>query len=315
VTDQERRQQLFDRYQPQLALFGTDPPGLFDCPLCMRGFPRQATEGPEPALTLAHVIPDKLGGNLRTLACKDCNNGVGHSLESALVERFLAEDCMAGVIRLPGRVSGPFGNIGVEYTRSPDRRDWKFYAVPEQTNPANMSALHEFLVGLPGTAGDGVQFVLDHRYDHQPRRVAVALYQSAYLLLFSYFGYEFALHPHFAPLREQFADPENSTLRTTFPDLSGDSVPSLLRGAPYAVMFLREPAPAILAVLRLRPKKSGQERRLGVVLPGLEDPAFPALEGTRFRGGLIPYRPEVLARSMKFMQWSWQKTRTVCGQA
>src|SRR4051794_32636759 len=82
----EKREKLFNLYSTHLALYTpeTVAKDVFCCPLCLRSFTREALEGSDPLLSLAHITPQSLGGRLCTLACTECNNTMGKGLESEL---------------------------------------------------------------------------------------------------------------------------------------------------------------------------------------------------------------------------------------
>jgi hypothetical protein len=304
----DRRARLFDLYSRHISLYEPDKQDGFWCPLCMASFGREALVGPKPALSLAHVIPDALGGNFTTLACASCNNGVGHRLEAALVERFAADDSAAGLGLINGRLSGSFGSVGVDFQTSPDRLIWSLYPVPRQSNPAELEALNRYLAGEGvGPEGD-LHFTLRTGYRHMPRQASTAIYQSAYLLLFSYFGYEFVHHPHFTPLRDQLARPGERILPSMFPVLDEVSAKNLLDGGRHAVMMTRDPG-AVVALLRFR-SKAGRQPVFAVALPGLDDPNIPSLRGT-FNGSVIPYCPEALLDTKFYFFQVWRYTRQV----
>lgn len=63
------------------------------CPMCGASFSRDAIESHE--LSIEHVIPESLGGTLKTLTCTKCNNKSGTMLEAHLVRRFTNQDFMA----------------------------------------------------------------------------------------------------------------------------------------------------------------------------------------------------------------------------
>jgi hypothetical protein len=144
----ERRQRLFDLYSAHFALGDEEHREMFVCPLCHTGgFTRADCLGENPRLSLAHFIPDKLGGKPSdcTLTCTACNTGVGTSLESALVERWKADDFASGIGTMGATVSGIFGKITVEYQLFPQRKSMSFYGQPKRSNPRHAASLHEHL--------------------------------------------------------------------------------------------------------------------------------------------------------------------------
>ena len=79
-TTQGKIRTLFTRYVANLGLYRPELPGQFLCPLCLHGFPVECIEWGH--LSLAHVVPDVLGGRLCTLLCKACNNTLGAGIEA-----------------------------------------------------------------------------------------------------------------------------------------------------------------------------------------------------------------------------------------
>jgi hypothetical protein len=57
-----QRERLFDLYSRHFSLWQPEYQDIFPCPLCQQGFNRLALEGDNPAVNLAYVIPDRLGG-------------------------------------------------------------------------------------------------------------------------------------------------------------------------------------------------------------------------------------------------------------
>jgi len=310
-TGTEARRRLFDLFSRQITLYDPKTTDTFICPICFERVKRATLDANESAVSLAHVIPRSLGGKFRTLTCTPCNNECGTEMESYLVERLVAEDVMNGTMRKKNaRLSGPFGEIGVEFGFSPADNTWSFVPVPQQSHPANHEAyvrhLHEMMSGAKGTH----RITLAVRYDHRPNRVRAAFCQSAFLLLFAYFGYEVFRHPHLGPLWNRIGRPDEDGWQ---PDIiiAGDEAPAMLGKRDHALLFLREPS-AILALLRLRPK-SGNKRILAVLLPGLDSPTTPSNMKT-FKGGIIPYRPQMLIETKGYLELMWHVTRKPTSQ-
>src|SRR5258708_2384810 len=74
---EHKRQRLFDLFTRQPGHQDLTQGMIFYCPLCRRPFGREALAADKLLLTLAHVIPDALGGTWTTLACIKCNNDDG----------------------------------------------------------------------------------------------------------------------------------------------------------------------------------------------------------------------------------------------
>ena len=230
-------------------------------------------------------------------------------MEAALLRRFKNEDALAGVGRLSGRLAGPFGHVGVEVQLTPDRKATSIYLVPKQSHPGHQQALDAYCARLAQDPQGMPEFDFTPTYRHEPRRVAAALYHAAYLLLFSYFGYEVAFHPNFKLVRTQILRPDEEILPTTFPLLDEASVASALGPSGHAVLLPAEP-PIILAALRFRPK-GGIAKLFGVILPGLDEPGIPAELPRKQRGLMVKYMPQELLRTNRRLHLAWRLARQV----
>ena len=287
------RERLFDDFSSRLARFTGEAVGPFVCPICLERFTRDVLAATPPELTLAHVIPESLGGRFCTLACALCNNEIGSDLEAFLLERYRAEDAFNGVGTIAGRMEFEFGSVGVELQAAPPGEPWTVLVIEKQTNPTVLERLND---SIDAPADGGLAQVASKiipRFRNQPSRVSAALYQSAYLLMFAYFGYDFVFDDRYRKLREQILKPDEEILPATFdvpPEAWADAMISCSQ--PHAVMFVKEPTSFIMPIFRLRPK-SGRERVVGVPLPGLDDTAWPN-SGPRgkVKGVLVRFRIE-----------------------
>lgn len=305
MTDAERRELLFKRFSMNLALYYPRVRGIFVCPLCLRPFAKEALEGPNPSLTLAHIIPKTLGGTARTLTCANCNNYVGAAFESHLVIRLEHE----GTRRIPNvRLSGPFGNVGVELEVPVDRSGTtSIFVVAKQSNPADTERLKAYFQSWAAGENPHPTLHMRLRSAFRSRRCQLAAYNAGFLLMFSYFGYEYAFNTHLRGLRKQLLEPEKQIW--DMPILVASDLSNNVWKSHHScgLMFLREPR-AVLALLRYRPT-GGRDEILCVVMPGLTEPYASeiALE-SRFGGHVIPYWPDAFLSekwSAHFL-WDWE---------
>ena len=171
------RDRLFVLYSRQLELGGVTPTDIFVCPLCRAGFTRHALAGPSPALSLAHIVPDALGGTDCTLTCTACNNGNGARFEADLANRFRYEDWGSGRGEWPARLSGSFGDVGIKFSRTAEASRWALEVVHDQTNPASLAALEEWLRSRrEGKAAD-TKWNVSWKLRSRRRAVDAAIYQ------------------------------------------------------------------------------------------------------------------------------------------
>jgi hypothetical protein len=284
-----RRERLFNDFSQRLTQIRAGIVDTFICPFCEQAFTRADLAGDK--LTLAHVLPDALGGSFCTLACAACNNNMGRDVEAYLIEHYRAEDAMQGTGKLAGRMHGPFGNVGVEVETSPDG-PWTLIVIDKQTNPAVLEALAKALSAPPASGNAQVAASIELRYRKNPSRVSAALYQSAYLLMFAYFGYEFMFDPRFEKLREQIRKPDEAILPGSFDVPPDDWADNTLKPYPHGVLLVKQPSAFIMPVFRLRPDQ-GRSRVVGVPLPGLDDANWPSL-GPRghVKAVVVRFRPE-----------------------
>lgn len=261
----------------------------FQCPLCTTLFGREVLAKEPPALTLAHVLPEALGGTFCTLACAGCNNDIGSDLEAYLIERFRAEDAMHGVGMLAGRLEGEFGSVGVKFQAAPPGEPWTVLIIENQTNPAVIKKLNSALDANPSDDPARIAAQITPRYRNKPSRVSAALYQSAYLMMFAYFGYDVVRDPRYAKLREQISKPDEDILPAEF-NMPPEAWADVMLPRDHGIMMVKEPASFIMPVFRLRPK-DGRSRVIGVPLPGLDDIAWPACPKGKVKGVIARVRP------------------------
>jgi hypothetical protein len=266
------RAKLFDDYSDRLVAVGGDK-DTFVCPICLKSFGRDALMGENPMLTLGHVLPEALGGSFCTLSCAPCNNDMGSDLEAFLLERFRAEDALNGIGNLAGRLEGDFGSVGVEFQAAPPGEPWTVLIIERQTNPSVLKNLNAALDAEVGGNAAHVVARINPRFRNKPNRVSAALYQSAYLLMFAYFGYEFAFDPRFTKLRQQILDPDAAILPGEF-DMPPDAWADALLPDAHGIMLVKQPSSFIMPVFRLYPD-GGTPRLIGVPLPGLNDTNWP----------------------------------------
>ncbi|MBX7106043.1 MAG: HNH endonuclease [Gemmataceae bacterium] len=284
------REKLFDDYAERLARQIGGGTRTFVCPICQEKFAKNDVYGENPRLTLAHVIPEALGGTFCTLACAGCNNNIGCELEAYLLDRFRAEDAMRGVGTIGGRLVGDFGSVGVEFRSAPSGEPWPLFIIEKQTNLAVIREL-ETALDVPVESGTAmIKSSIKPYFRHRPSRVSAALYQSAFLAMFAYFGYEFAFDTRYAKLRDQIQKPDETILPGVF-DQPPEAWANEVLPEPHSVMMVKRPYSYILPVFRLRPKV-GLSRVIGVPLPGLDDPVWPPVRPRgKVDGVLVRFRP------------------------
>ena len=290
--DGRRRKRLFDLYSKQLSLYHPEQVGRFLCPTCFTVFTEDDLNGPNPRLSLAHIIPESMGGTACTLTCTECNSGSGDSLETDLLERYRQEMQAKGHLWIPdGRMVGKFGNIGAEFRFSPDRSSLSIIMVQKQSNPADFARVKEALDDAQAGRSE-FAFTLTHRPQAvNGKRAGLTIYQAAYLLMFRHFGYDYILRPSVAPLIERLANPDAlGDLDTKFPTLGRWSESLWSDHRSCAVLIRRKPR-ALMAALRFHVGE-GPVLTLGVTVPGFEEPFEKKADGGKECNGWVVARLE-----------------------
>lgn len=82
-----KRSELFDQYAAQLSMYESDAQGLVICPHCGIMLDRRAldqSQQDDRRFTLAHCVPQSVGGKELVLACAKCNSRSGTLFEGDL---------------------------------------------------------------------------------------------------------------------------------------------------------------------------------------------------------------------------------------
>lgn len=212
-----RRAALFERGARAIAQYLRDDlRGLYVCPLCVKGWPRQALSA--DVLALEHAPPRSLGGRVVALTCKDCNSGAGHTLDDEMHGNEAFLDFVAGNtsrplrarIEVPDRpeLSGAMVDVG--------RVDGaiKMVGLPKHSRPEAQRAWEEQLAHMADQGGwDGFHFRLAFTKANDPEVTSVGWLRSAYLVAFAAFGYPYILRRDLRPVRDQITHPKDAIIK------------------------------------------------------------------------------------------------------
>jgi len=197
----DRRRQLYELYTNDFARHTTGHWRVFACPFCLRCFDESALDKDE--LALGHIIPEKLHGRLQTLVCKACDNRHGTDIDAHLVERIKVDD--GGPLETVLR----HGDETMRCVTSAVPHDGKI--IPclsfdgKRNDPKILARSDEFLR----------KFRASISYGYIPRRSRLAELKSAYLTLFTYFGYEYLANApggYAERVRQQLIEPSREIL-------------------------------------------------------------------------------------------------------
>jgi len=293
-----KRERMFDRFATQPGHEEITHGRFFFCPLCRKGpFSREATGGENPLLTLAHIVPDSLGGTWTTLACAECNNGHGHRIETDLLAHQKVGDWLEGRGQLDVRM-GDDKKIRAESHRGVEGNGLNFEIRTPMASPS-VQAHKAQLENLK--PGDRFQVTMPW---FRPDWVCAAVCQSAYLLMFRWFGYDFARNPQYNFVRDQILRPDSDSSATIL-EVPVDVAEKFLAGQQAGVVFTRGPMQAILAVLRFR-SPAGREQVLAVAMPGPGDGVLGSVSLSGITYGPLIDSPEVLSSQKDAFVLSWR---------
>ena len=180
-----KRLRLFDLFVNQPGHADMTRSMYFFCPLCRERFVRKDCIRDTPKLTLAHIIPKSQGGTWKTLACARCNNDNGSEIE----HDFFTQQKLSDWVHGRGPISIRLGEgrkIKGEITRDPANNRTHIKILTSEKNPAVAAYKEQLMVAK---AGD--EFRMTTPWFRKARSKAT-ICQSAYLLMFRSFGYDFA---------------------------------------------------------------------------------------------------------------------------
>jgi hypothetical protein len=271
-----KRLRLFDLFVSQPGHADITHGKYFFCPLCREPFNREDCVGENPKLTLAHIVPDSQGGTWKTLSCAGCNNNNGREIEKDFLTQQKLSDWVYGRGAIPIRL-GEGGKIKGEMTRDPVNNRTHIKILTSEKNRA-VAAYKEQVMATKR----GDEFKVTTPWFRNGWNKAT-ICQSAYLLMFRSFGYDFARCETYELVLRQIRDPHqdhNDVLTAVVPP---DVAAELLEGKQAGVYFVSEPVKCILAVMRFTsPGKAGLFE--AVVMPGPGEPPLTefTMSGMRF---------------------------------
>jgi len=232
-------QKLFDELRVNLSFYKEGEfEGKIGCPICLNLF--DFTD-----LSLAHIIPNALGGNNFTLTCKKCNSLVGSKIERYETERAKFNSAFSGKGETTWRVelfpkigSSNSPNTGkivadMSLVRNSDRVNLSLKIVPGCYCPKALDELKQSL--------ESADALVNLKFQARAgwRRARLTYLHAAFLFLFSQFGYEWALDPCTQVIREQILQPEKNLLEVSIVELTDSKlIGSFAKDQPKITWYL-----------------------------------------------------------------------------
>lgn len=273
TTGERKREKLFDIYSTNLALLKQK--GYFSsedqinsgyiCPLCFKIFDKNGlSQEYDDHLTLEDVPPKTLGGNVKLLTCKICNNEQGSSLDKHLKEQLLTKDFSSGISNIKRKARFKVDskwNIGgtIHHT---EEGGIKLLAIKGTSHEKHYHRI--FKKGDVEMENIGITIFGEHKKS----RARVAKLRIAYLWLISEFGYASLINPHMHLIREQIQN--YNDLKYPVFGISDVDFPSEFEG----INLVTKPESLKSFAVAFTLKTDQRERKFIVLLPGPSDPGL-----------------------------------------
>lgn len=248
---------------PQFELKGNRTSGYI-CPLCFKIFGKSALSDEfVDQLTEEHVPPDSLGGSVKLLLCKPCNNNAGATLDADLFKAMNQKD-------FPDKIPRSYVKsrflvneklyLGGAMIHNPNGFEFKI----------NKKSSHHYhydvFWGLKKSKPEriNVQFKLVQK----TRTVQVALFQIAYLHLYSSFGFSSLINPGMYKIRQQLQEHESELIKGLY------SFDVDLKDFPEGISLVNETAELRSFAVTFKLQTGLSNRAYMVLLPGRSSPGL-----------------------------------------
>lgn len=223
----DRKEKIFNLFSQNLKWFLEEPIlSLRDsesgkeinpeyiCPLCFKDFYRtDLNNDAENPLTLEDVPPKKLGGNVKTLTCKACNNKAGHNLDVKLINWLNNKEI---INFFPNSSTSARYNIDGHFVNGTFSVDNNGKVIIDiDTNRSNPNYVKEFNKRL-NPYGETKFTFQPIQKNTDDREAEIALLRIAYLEAFSLCGYGFMLNGFLSKIRDQINNPKSNFLPKVF---------------------------------------------------------------------------------------------------
>jgi hypothetical protein len=273
TTGDIKRERIFEIYSRNLELlkkndrFNLEGPKVsgYICPLCFKIFDRQGLSREyDDHLTLEDVPPKSLGGNVKLLTCKICNNEQGSSLDKHLKEQLLTKDFLFGIPNVKRKAKFNVDNkwkIGGTIHNT-EAGGFKLLAIE-----ANSHEEHYHRIFKKGDIKiENINFTIFGEY--KKNRAQIAKLRVAYLWLVSKFGYASLINPNMHVVRKQIQNYKSKEYKVF--GLTDIDFPSEFEG----INFITKPKELRSFAVAFTLKTKQKERKFIVLLPGPTDPGL-----------------------------------------
>lgn len=257
---------------PRITIKGVRTEG-YVCPVCQKIFDKDALFSTEYVdhLTLEHVPPESLGGNIKLLTCKICNNEQGSKLDRQLLESLKTKDFYSGIpgAERPARflVDGKW-NTGGKIVNS-DSKGFEFRSIRNNSNHNH----YDKLFNEGGLDIEKIDVTINHQF--KKRRSEIGLLRIGFLWLYSELGVASLISGNMQTVRKQIHESEKEWIKN-IGSLDND-FPDNFDG----VNVIKEPKELRSFAVAFKTKTKHKERKHIVLLPGPSDPGLKIYENMK----------------------------------
>lgn len=182
----------------------------FICPLCFLAFSKKDLNShSKNPLTLEDVPPKSLGGSVKTLTCKECNNSAGRNLDVKLKDWLNFKEFQHFYPNSKSKTRFKIDENEVNGTVKVDNNGRVIMNLDtNRSNPEHINALTKKIKPF----GETRLTLQPMQKQLNEREAEIALLRIAYLEAFSLSGYGFLLNPNLSLIRDQIRDPQSKIL-------------------------------------------------------------------------------------------------------
>lgn len=227
---------LAHRFGPQLRELGIDA-DVYVCPLCGAAHLIEATDSPDPELTVEHVPPEAAGGVELCLTCKPCNNSASSTINAAAANRYKWETALSGGgdHEVRGRAFLDGYEVGADMSFGGDGAN--IVLNPQVARPRDAAGLVDSL-RRSGSGEDMIITLTVPTYNWELDLVSGL--RDAYLIAFAALGYRYILRPELDAVRRQIQEPHVAHIQAF------RSAATSPRGTDRRIIAVRKPAPGLM---------------------------------------------------------------------
>lgn len=187
------------RFTTELRTLFPEYKYIFKCPFCLRDFSEPDIDTNK--IIDAHIIPEKLGGRSKTVACAECDNRIGHEIEGPMINFLYANEIMHG--RRIGKVWGKtYARINdkkyrTQISGTKDKRILVHLPIPQEVDEF-------FKQDFENLKKASIVYECSERINDEI--VSPLFLKMAYLAAFERYGYRYIFHPELNWIRDVLND-------------------------------------------------------------------------------------------------------------